>query len=75
MGSSGTPGKTYIVPLTPGRVLPEIPAGGFHSEAEMARIPGVRIVDGPDVAPGPTPEVYAFSRETVHSNLYRIPVP
>ena len=68
-------GKTYVMPLPPGRALPEIPAGGFRSEAELARLPGVRVIDSPDVAPGPTPEVYAFSRETVQRNLYRIPVP
>jgi Tol biopolymer transport system component len=77
--SVGTPlgkaGNTYVVPLPPGRALPEIPAGGFQSEAEIAALPGARVIDTPDVAPGPTPGVYAFSRETVQRNLYRIPVP
>jgi len=27
------------------------------------------------VVPGPTADIYAFTRETVHRNLYRIPVP
>ena len=77
--SVGTPfgkaGNTYVVPLAPGRALPEIPAGGFQSEAEIAALPGVRVIDTRDVAPGPTPGVYAFSRETVQRNLYRIPTP
>ncbi len=68
-------GKTYVVPLLPGRALPAIPPGGFRSEAEIARLPGARVIDNPDVAPGPTPEVYAFARQTVQRNLYRIPVP
>ncbi len=72
---SGRVGKTYVVPLAPRRAWPEIPAGGFRSEAEIAKLPGVRVIDAPDVAPGPTPEVYAFSREMVQRNLYRIPVP
>jgi len=72
---SGQAGSTYVIPLAPGRTLPGIPAGGFRSEAEIARLPGVRVINSPDVSPGPTPEVYAYSRETVHRNLYRIPAP
>ena len=72
---SGKAGNTYVLRLPPGRALPEIPEGGFRSEAEIAKLPGVRVIDAPDVAPGPTPEVYAFSRETAQRNLYRIPAP
>src|SRR3989442_15856929 len=68
-------GRTYVVPLPPGRMFPEIPAAGFRSEDELARLPGVQIIEAADVAPGATPEVYAYSRETVHRNLYRIPLP
>jgi eukaryotic-like serine/threonine-protein kinase len=68
-------GRTYVVPLAPGRALPEIPMGGFRSGQEIAKLPGVRVIDSPEVAPGATPDVYAFSRETVQRNLYRIPVP
>jgi Tol biopolymer transport system component/tRNA A-37 threonylcarbamoyl transferase component Bud32 len=73
--SSNITGRTYVVPLPPGRMLPQIPAGGFQSEAEIAKLPGARVIDGYDVAPGPTPGVYAFSRGTVQRNLYRIPIP
>jgi serine/threonine protein kinase len=68
-------GRTYVVPLEPGRILPPVPDGGFRSEAEIAALPGVQMIDGADVAPGPTPGVYAFSRETTQRNLYRIPLP
>ena len=68
-------GKTYVLPLPRGRALPEIPTGGFRSEAEIAKLTGVRVIDGLDVAPGPTPGVYAFSRETIQRNLYRVQVP
>ena len=67
-------GKTYVVSLPPGRMLPAIPEGGFQSESEIAKLPGVRIIDTYDIAPGPTSEVYAFSRATVERNLYRIPL-
>jgi hypothetical protein len=73
-GTLNSVGRTYLIPLEPGRLLPEIPAGGFQAEAEIARLPGVQIIDAADVAPGPTSGVYAFSRETTQRNLYRIPL-
>ena len=36
--------STYVVPLPPGRMLPVMPPGGFKSESEIARMPGVRII-------------------------------
>jgi eukaryotic-like serine/threonine-protein kinase len=72
--SSATALRTYAVPLAPGRAWPDIPKTGFRA-ADLAKLPGVRVIDSPGVAPGPTPDVYAFSRETVQRNLYRIPVP
>jgi eukaryotic-like serine/threonine-protein kinase len=69
-----TGGRTYAIPLLPGRAFPQISAGGFRSEAEIAKLPGVRRIDSYDVAPGPGPDVYAFARETVQRNLYRIPL-
>ncbi len=71
----GAIGRTYAVPLLPGRAFPQIPAGGFRSEAEIAKLSGARLIDAPDAVPGPRPEVYAFARETVQRNLYRIPLP
>jgi hypothetical protein len=42
----------------------------------VAQLPGAqRLVESSDAAPGPSAEVYAFSRETVQRNLYRVPVP
>ncbi len=66
---------SYIVPLPRGKVLPPIPAGGFHSEEEEASLPGARRIDAEGVVPGPSPEVYAFYRGTTQRNLYRIPIP
>jgi len=68
-------GNTHIVSLPPGGALPRIPAGGFRSEAEITKLPGARHIDAFHVAPSPTPGVYAFSRESVQRNLYRIPLP
>jgi serine/threonine protein kinase len=65
--------SSYIVPLPPGRVLPEVPPSGL-SDTDLAAIPGARVIDVPEIAVGPNADVYAFARETVQRNLYRIPV-
>jgi hypothetical protein len=67
-------GRIYLVPLPRGHSLPRVPAGGFHSEEEIARLPGARRIDADEVRPGPSPDVFAFSRVTVQRNLYRIPI-
>jgi Tol biopolymer transport system component len=67
-------GRTYVLPVEPGAVLPAIPPAGFRSEAEIAAVPGVEIIPHGDVALGSSPSVYAFSRVTTTRNLYRIPL-
>jgi eukaryotic-like serine/threonine-protein kinase len=66
---------SYLIPLPQGEDLPRIPAGGFHSDEEIARLPGARRIDAQGVVPGPSPDVYAFYRGTIQRNLYRIPTP
>jgi hypothetical protein len=63
----------YLIPLAPGHVFPRIPAGGFHSEEEITRLPGAHTIDV--AVPGPSVSVYAFYRNTIQRNLYRIPIP
>jgi hypothetical protein len=41
----------------------------------LAKLPGVRIIPIANVVPGPTADIYAYTRETVQRNLYRIPLP
>jgi serine/threonine protein kinase len=71
----GTAGRTYIVPLPQGQMLPRIPARGFLSETELAALPGARLINELDLTPGPLPNVYAFVRAAMQRNLYRIPLP
>jgi len=66
-------GRSYIIPLTAGQALPQMPAEGFRSEEDVARIAGARRIDAVTV-PGPSPGVYAFYRGTTQRNLYRIPL-
>jgi hypothetical protein len=75
MNLASAVGRTYVLPLPPGKILPNIPPSGFRSDAEIAAIAGVRVIDLGDVGPGPTQDVYSFSRQTVLRNLYRIPLP
>ena len=69
----GRDGHTYIVPLEAGRMFPEIPAGGFRTIGELAKIPGARRIEYGDAVPA-AGDAYVFSRRSVQRNLYRIPV-
>jgi len=67
-------GRTYIVPLPPGKMLPRIPPAGLNSEEAIARLPGAHSIDSIG-APAPSRDIYAFEHRTVQRNLYRIPIP
>ena len=73
--ASGIVGRTYVIPLQPGQVLPPIPEGGFQAMDDLSKLRGVRVIEAYGAAPGPTPDVYAFARSSVQRNLYRIPIP
>jgi serine/threonine protein kinase len=65
---------TYVLPLASGSMLPPIPPGGFHTYAEIAAVRGVEIIPHGDVGPGPSANVYVFSRMTVVRNIFQIPL-
>jgi WD40 repeat protein len=67
--------KAYVFPLAPGRPVPESIIHGLPSEQEILKLPGVRVIPSTRVTPGPTADIYAFTRESVQRNLYRVPVP
>jgi len=62
-------------PLAARQILPNIPAGGFRSVEEIARVPGGRRIEGRLITLGPTPDIYAFNRGAAQRNLYSIPIP
>ena len=68
-------GKTYVLPVAPGHLVPESLVHGLSFEQEILKLPGARVIPSSDVALGPTAEIYVFTRESVQSNLYRLPVP
>jgi hypothetical protein len=73
--SLGGSGRTYILPTRLGTMFPAIPPGGFQSPDQIANAPHVRIIEAADIDLGPTPDVYAFSREVIQRNLFRVPLP
>jgi dipeptidyl aminopeptidase/acylaminoacyl peptidase len=68
-------GKAYVLPLAPGHVVPDSIVHGLPPEQEMLKLPGARVILSTDVTPGPTADIYAFTRVSVQRNLYRVPVP
>ncbi len=65
---------TFIVPLAPGEVFPKLPPMGIVSKADAAALSGAKSVES-FVLPGLNEEIYAFSRNTVHRNLFQVPLP
>jgi hypothetical protein len=64
-----------------GKTLPDLPVAGLKSEADVAGIRGVKVSDAglstrpsSGIAPGPSPSLCAFLKQSVHRNLYRIPL-
>ena len=83
MSESGVDWKTALIPLAPGQDLPNLPASGVNSPKDLAGLAGVKLIpigiqSSPSFGvfgPGPDSTTYAFTRTSVHRNLYRIPVP
>jgi hypothetical protein len=66
--------RTLVIPLQAGQVFPLLPLAGLRSETDVAALKGTTVVDG-NISMSPDRGTYAFSRRTVHRNLYRIPIP
>ena len=74
MGGNRNGWSTFAIPLSPGKSLPVVPVGGLKSAADLAKVPGVIVIDKFLVSPGNNPSLYAFTRTSVHRNLYRVPI-
>jgi hypothetical protein len=51
-----------LVALRPGEVPPQIPTGGFHSQDEIAHLPGAHLIEDNVAALGPSARVYASTK-------------
>jgi hypothetical protein len=74
MGTFTDVGKTFALPIPPGKYVPDLPAAGVASVEEAASLPGVRVIDHGNVSPGRDLSVYAFTKITTQRNLYRVPI-
>ena len=74
-GPMNARGKTFAIPLRDGRMLPSLPPSGIRSRSELDAIPGLRVIDQASAVPGLGLGADAFTRTSVHRNLYRIPLP
>ncbi len=73
---AGEETATYLLPISGGTELPALPPGGLTQAADADRLNGAHVIREPGaVALGRTAGSYAVLRETVHRNLYRIPIP
>jgi hypothetical protein len=70
----GTGRHTHFVvaPTAPGSPFPAIPPEGL-SAAKAMKLPGAKTTDSA-IYPSNTPGVFAFNKDIVHRNIYRIPV-
>jgi eukaryotic-like serine/threonine-protein kinase len=74
MGSRSGRARTVVLPVPHGRDLPPLPLSGINSPEDVKGLPGVKVIDAV-ISPGASTSVYVFTRNSVHRNLYSIPLP
>jgi Tol biopolymer transport system component len=66
--------SSLVVPIdatqAPPKTLMAILAAADNGE----RVSGIDYIEAPQIAPGPNPSVYAFTKRDVQRNLFRIPI-
>jgi hypothetical protein len=67
--------RTYVIRVRPGEPFAGLPAQGIRSDADLSRLPVVRVIEEAGSAPADDGSVYAFTRVDVQRNVYRIPLP
>ncbi|HKW25794.1 MAG TPA: protein kinase [Terriglobales bacterium] len=65
---------SYVIDLAPGGGVPELPANGISDATQLAALPHVHTIPQRVIEPGRTPDAYAYVKETVQRNLYRVPL-
>jgi hypothetical protein len=66
--------ETIVIPLNSGDAFPAS-RSELVTNAKLPHMPGVRVLDLPNVFPGPNASNYAFWRLNTQRNLYRISLP
>ena len=65
---------TYVLSPPADKGIPELPSNGISNITEFAKLEHVRTIPQTAIGIGRTPDTYAFVKETVQRNLYRIPL-
>ena len=65
---------TYVISLSQGGEFPVLPTKGLSDIKQFAELEHARSIPETSVGVGRTPDIYAFVKETVQRNLYRIPL-
>jgi hypothetical protein len=68
------PGRTFLVTLEPGSMLPRWPAPGIRSRDDLNHLRIAREVEG-WIYPADNGSTYAFARSTTQRNIHRVPLP
>jgi Tol biopolymer transport system component len=66
-------GKTLLFQLTPVNGVPSLPPEGVKPTDSLENLKGAKVVDK-IIVPGPNPGQYAYLLQSVHRNLYRVPL-
>ena len=69
-----SPDWTLAIPLAPGVIMPDLPESGLNVPANQSAIPGTRVIERGNVAPGSNPDTYVFVKTELRRNLYRVPL-
>lgn len=68
------PGRTFLVALESGSMLPRWPAHGIRSRDDLNQLRIAREVEG-WIYPSDTGSTYVFARRTTQRNIHRVPLP
>ena len=72
--SGSTDGITLAIPLSPGKLLPDLPVSGIDSRADRLNVRGIQVIGRGSMRAGPNPSTYVFSKHDFRGNLFRIPL-
>jgi serine/threonine protein kinase/Tol biopolymer transport system component len=74
-GKRNTSAMVYKVNLPEANSLPELPPNGLSNVSQFATLKNVRSITAGIIGPGRNPDTYAYVKEIVQRNLYRVPLP
>jgi hypothetical protein len=67
--------NTLLLPTRPGERPPNLTHGKLRTDAEFSQLPGAKLVHDQDVFPGANGSIYATSRRSAQTNIYRVTLP